>query len=121
MNHVHLFSHSTADSLLYPPRRIGTKVVAALIVKLLNSMHQSKIAFLDEIDQENSCPRVATCKRNHKTQIRLDQLTSCQLIASSCSSCEIDFFLVGKQVQAANVLQVAFKRISCACCWSEDR
>ena len=54
----------TTHGATNPPDRIGTKPKTTLIIKLLDGMHESKIAFLNKVNQRDSRARIMTGNRN---------------------------------------------------------
>src|SRR5471030_2866542 len=77
-DHVHgdadgagLVGDRTGDGLAYPPRRIGRKLVAATIFKLVHRLHQADVAFLDQIEELQAAVGVFFGDRDDQTQVSL--------------------------------------------------
>ena len=68
-----LISDGTRDSLSDPPCRIGRELITTTPFELVDGLHQTNIAFLDQIKELQSAIRVFLCDRNNETQIGLDQ------------------------------------------------
>ena len=48
-NRITVVGDRTRYSLTHPPRGIGSELVAASVFKLVHSLHQTQIAFLNEV------------------------------------------------------------------------
>src|SRR5262245_10723526 len=64
-----------------PPGRIGRKLVAELVVELLDRADQPEVPLLNQIEQRHPGLRVVPRDRHHEAQVRLDQLLLRLLVA----------------------------------------
>jgi hypothetical protein len=62
------------DGLTNPPGGVGRKFVAALVLELVDRLHQADVAFLNQIQELQAAIRVLLCNRNNQAQVRFDQL-----------------------------------------------
>ena len=62
------------DRLADPPRRVGRKFEPAAIVELVDALHQTEVAFLNQVEQRQAAVQIALRDRYHQAQIRLHQL-----------------------------------------------
>jgi len=65
LDHVHrdtdgarLVGHGAGDRLADPPRRVGGELVALGVVELLDRADQTKVALLDEVEEQHPATRV---------------------------------------------------------------
>ena len=80
LDHVHgnadgarLIRDGARDRLPHPPRRISGELVTAAVFELLHRLHQSDIAFLNQIQELQPAIVVAFGDAHHQPEIRLDQ------------------------------------------------
>ena len=99
-----------------PPCRIRAEAESAGIIKLLNSPHQTDIAFLDQILHGKSSVEVIPGDRNNKTEVAVDQLLLCVLIPFTDCLGRLVFFLRRQQRDPADLLHVVGDRITCSAC-----
>lgn len=64
--------HGTRDGLTDPPGRIGRELVASAILELVHSLHQTKVALLNQVGHRETAVDIALGDRDHQTQVRLD-------------------------------------------------
>ncbi len=62
------------DRLPDPPGGIGRELVALGVVELLDRADQTEVALLDQVEQGHAATAVLLGDRDHKTQVRRDQL-----------------------------------------------
>src|SRR5215471_8507855 len=62
------------DRLADPPRRIGRELVAAAVLELLDRLHETDVALLDEVEKLEPAVRVLLGDRDDEAQVRDDQL-----------------------------------------------
>ena len=81
LDHVHgdadrarLVGDRTRRRLTNPPRGIGRKLVAPLVLELLNRLHEAGVALLDEVEEREPAIHVLLDDRNDETEVRLDHL-----------------------------------------------
>src|SRR5579863_8797921 len=61
----------TRDRLANPPRGVRRELVAAAIFELVHRLHQTDVAFLNQIEELQATVRVLLRDRDHETQVRL--------------------------------------------------
>ncbi len=69
-----LIRDGSRDRLPDPPRRVGRELESALIVELVDGLHQADVAFLNQIQELQPAIGVALRDRDHQPKVRLDQL-----------------------------------------------
>src|SRR6266511_3871583 len=62
------------DRLADPPRCIGRELVAALVLELVDRLHEADVPLLDEVEELQAAVRVLLRDRHDEPQIRLDEL-----------------------------------------------
>jgi hypothetical protein len=53
-----LIGNRARDGLADPPRRVGRELVAAAVLELVDRLHQTDVAFLDQIEELQAAVRV---------------------------------------------------------------
>jgi hypothetical protein len=61
-----------ADHLPDPPGRVGRELVAALVVELLDRAHETQVALLDHVGEQQAAADVPLGDRDHQPQVGLD-------------------------------------------------
>ena len=69
-----LIEDRPGDPLTYPPGRIGAELGALSRLVPVGRLHESDIAFLDQVEQGKSPVHILFRDRDHKPQIGLDEL-----------------------------------------------
>ena len=69
-----LVGDRAGDRLADPPGGVGRELVAAPPLELVDGLHQADVAFLDQVEEQESAVRVLLRDRDHEPQVRLDQL-----------------------------------------------
>ena len=76
LDHVHrdadgsrLIGDRARNRLPDPPGRVGGKLVAAPIFEFLHRLHQSHVAFLDQVEEREAAISVLLRNRDHEAQI----------------------------------------------------
>src|SRR6266540_2018289 len=62
------------DGLADPPRGVGRELVAALVLELVDRLHEADVPLLDEVEELQAAVRVLLRDRHDEPQIRLDEL-----------------------------------------------
>ena len=71
-NGARLVSNRTCNCLANPPCRIRREFVTTSILELINCLHQTNVAFLDEIKELKSAVGVLLSNRNNQTKVCFD-------------------------------------------------
>ena len=81
LDHVHgdadragLVGDRARDRLADPPGGVGRELVAALVLELVDGLHQADVAFLDQVEELQPAVRVLLRDRDDQPQVRLDEL-----------------------------------------------
>src|ERR1700733_4500973 len=81
LDHVHrntnrpgLIGNRAGNRLTNPPGRIGGELVTTTVFELIDRLHQTDVAFLDQIQKLQTAVGVLLGNRNHQAQVSLDQL-----------------------------------------------
>src|SRR5215213_2983636 len=78
-NRAALIGDGARDGLANPPRRVGGEFEAPLVVELIGRLHESDVAFLDEIEEGEPATDIFLGNRYDESKIRADQMGSRQL------------------------------------------
>ena len=101
-----LIGYCAGYRLPYPPSGVGRELVALLIVELLDSLHKSEVALLDQIEEEHSLADVALRDADDESEVRLYELVFCLLVAVRHSPCELFFLFRVEQRDFSDLLEV---------------
>jgi hypothetical protein len=81
LDHVHrdadgarLVGDRAGDGLADPPRGVGRELVAALVLELVDGLHEADVALLDQVEELQAAVRVLLGDRHDEAQVGLDQL-----------------------------------------------
>src|SRR5262245_56650338 len=81
LDHVHrdadrarLVGDRTGDRLADPPRRVRRELVATAPLELVDGLHQTDVAFLDQIQELQAAVRVLLGDGDDETKVRFDHL-----------------------------------------------
>ena len=94
-----------------PPRRVGRKLVAELVVELLDRADQAEVAFLDQVQQRHAGLRVVAGDRHDEPEVRLDQLLLGLFVALVLAACELALFCRCQERAVADRADVELQRI----------
>ncbi len=72
-----LIGDCTRDRLANPPRCVGREFVSATPFEFIDGLHQTDVAFLNQIEELQAAICVFLGDRNDETQVGLDQLAFC--------------------------------------------
>jgi hypothetical protein len=84
---------ASGDRLADPPGRVGGELESLAPVELLDGVHQSEVALLDEVEEGESRCLVLLRDRHHEPEVRLHELTLGLLALSRHPS---EFALAGR-------------------------
>src|SRR5713101_3301809 len=73
-NRTRLISNCTSNRLPNPPGGISRELIPAAVFELVYRLHQSDIAFLDQVQELQTAVGVFLCDGNHQSEVGLDQL-----------------------------------------------
>src|SRR6266550_6193194 len=96
-----LVCERTRHRLPDPPGRIRRKLVAHLVVELLDRADQAEVALLDEIEERYARLRVVPGDRHHEPEVRLDQLPLRRLVAGVLPPRQLAFLDARQERSAA--------------------
>src|SRR5438034_5035848 len=99
--------HRLAD----PPGRVGRKLVAHLVVELLDRANQAEVPLLDQVEERYSRLRVVAGDRHHEPEVRLDQLALGRLVPRILPASEVPLLEPRQQRSAADRADVELQRI----------
>src|SRR6185369_4416839 len=81
LDHVHgntdgarLVGDGAGDGLADPPRRVGRELVAALVLELVDRLHQPDVAFLDQVQELQAAVRVLLRDGDDQAEVGFHQL-----------------------------------------------
>ena len=73
-NGSRLICDRARDRLANPPCRIGTKLIALLIIKLLHCLDQSEVTLLDQVKEQHSTSYITFGDTYYQTKVCLRKL-----------------------------------------------
>src|SRR6266542_1288688 len=76
-NSTRLVRYSSRDCLTNPPGRISREFITTSPVKLVDTLHQTEIALLDQIQKLQAAVLILLGNRHHQPQISLSKLMLC--------------------------------------------
>ena len=100
-----LVGNGTSDGLAYPPSCIGTEFVTASVLELIDSSHQSRITFLNQIKKRESSISIFLSDRDNQPQVTSGKNSLGRIIVFAKTvtlgdpSAECDWRLVGQTHQ----------------------
>ena len=74
-----LVGNASGDCLSDPPCGIGAELVALAVLEFLDSLDQTDVSFLNEVEEMKSSVCVLLGNRNNETQVGLNQAVLCGL------------------------------------------
>ena len=74
---------AAGDGLTNPPRGVGGELESFAPVELFDGMHESQVAFLDEVEQGKTRSLVLLGNRHHEAKVGLHELTLCACAESN--------------------------------------
>ena len=111
LDHVHrhaygsrLICERARHGLAYPPSRIGRELKALLGIELLDTLDETQVALLHEVQEAHAASRVALRDADHQAEVRLNQLLLRLFIAGLLSSRKLHLFFRGEQRNGADFL-----------------
>ncbi len=69
-----LIGDGTGDGLADPPRSVGGELVAAAVLELVYRLHQTDVAFLNQVQELQTAVGVLLGDGNHQAKVGFDQL-----------------------------------------------
>ena len=106
-----LVRNGAGDGLTDPPGRVGGKLVAFGVIKLLHSLDETEVAFLNQVEEQHPASDIALGDGHHKAQVRLGHTALRLFVALTHLSRQLDLFLRRQQRDLADLLQVHAHRI----------
>jgi hypothetical protein len=104
--------HERAINVLAdPPGGIGGKAEAALRVEFLEGVHQTQIAFLDQVQQGQTAVQVMLGDVHHQAQVALDHLLACCVVTVAYAPRQRQFLIGRQQRMAADLVKVLLGNI----------
>src|SRR5438552_4700016 len=73
-NRTRLVGDGPGNRLPDPPRRVGRELVAAPVLEFVDGLHETDVAFLDQVQELKATIRVFLGDRDDEPQVRLDHL-----------------------------------------------
>ncbi len=86
-------------------------MAAALIVELFGGAHQAEVSLLNQVDQGDAGACIAARDGNDQPQIRFDKFATRTLITRGGTACQCYLFLMRKQAETTDVMQITLKGI----------
>jgi len=69
-----LVGDRTGDGLTDPPRCVRRELISATPLELIDRLHQTDVAFLDQIEELQAAVRILFGDRNNESKVGLDKL-----------------------------------------------
>ena len=106
-----LVGERTRHGLADPPGRVGRKLVAHLVVELLDRADQPEVALLDQVEERHAGLRVVARDRHHEPQVALDQAPLRELVAEVLAPGELALLRRREQPAVADLADVELQRV----------
>ena len=120
LNHVHrdadrsgLVSDRARNGLPDPPCCVGRELKALRIIKLIDRLQQTHVAFLDQVKELHPASDILLCDADDQSEIRLGQTVLRRLIVRVIRkpSCEFCLLLGCQERHSADLLQIDLDRV----------
>src|SRR4051794_6033002 len=99
------------DGLADPPRRVRRKLVAHLVVELLDRPDQAEVSLLDQIEERDARVHVVARDRHDEPEVRLDQLLLGLFVSRVLAPGELSLFLTREQRAVSDLADVELQWI----------
>ena len=106
-----LIRQSPCNRLTNPPGRICTYLITLCIIKLLNALNKTQIAFLNQIQEAHAASCIALCNADNQAQVCLNQALFCIHITLCFALCKADLLLRAQKRNGTDLFQVHADRI----------
>ena len=103
--------NSACDCLANPPCCVGRELVSLRIIEFIDSLHQSHVALLDQVQKWHSASDILLRDRNHQSQICFRQLIFGILVSLLHKLCQTNLLLACEQRNITDFLEVHAHRI----------
>ena len=94
---------TAGDRLTDPPRGVRGELEALAPVELLDGVHESEVALLDQVEQRETRGLVLLGDRDDESQVRLDELTL-GLFALACGAAQLTLLRRGEFAAGVELL-----------------
>ena len=101
-----LIRYSTSDCLPNPPCRISTELITFIVIKFLDCLDKTEIAFLNQVEEQHATSHVPFCNTDHKTKIRFRETFLCFLVSLFHAFGKHNFLFRRKKGHTADFLQI---------------
>ncbi len=92
-----LVDERARDRLANPPRRVGRKLEAELVVELLDGAHEAEVPLLDEVEKRHVGARVIASDGHDEPEVRLDQAPPRRVVAGVLAARELSLLFARQQ------------------------
>ena len=106
-----LIRDGPGDGLTDPPCGVGGELEALVIVKFLNGLDQSQIAFLDQVKEQHAAAHIALGNADDQTEVGFRQTLFGFFIAFFHPLGQLDLFFRCQKGHLADLLQIHSDRI----------
>ena len=113
LHHMHgdtdgtrLIGDRAGDRLTDPPGRIRRELESFLIIEFFHRLHQSQIAFLNEIEKEHAPADIALCNRHHQPEVGFGKPFFRGLVPVLHVLGQLDLLVRGKQRHFADIFEI---------------
>ena len=99
------------DRLADPPGRVGRELEALAVVELLGRANQADRALLNQVQEGQPLVSVPLRDRDDETEVRLDHLALCVVVAALDPLRELDLLRRRQELDLADVLEEELQRV----------
>ncbi len=101
-----LVRYSPCYGLSYPPGCISTEFESLSVVKLFNSLQQTQVSFLNQIQKLHASSHIAFCDTDNKSQVGLIKTSFCLFVSHFNSVGKLHFLFCSQKRHLANFPQI---------------
>ena len=106
-----LVGDGPGDGLAYPPGGVGRELEAPVRLELLRRLHQTEVAFLDQIEEGQAPPGIPLCHRDDEAEVRFAETAAGILIPCLCGTGKGGFLFRREQRHPADLFQIGLHRV----------
>ena len=110
-NGSRLVGDGSCNCLTNPPCRIGGELVAFSIVELVNRLNQTKIALLNQIQEQHPSAHIAFGNADYKTKVCLTEFFLSLFVTFFHSLCQFNFFIGTEKRYFSDFLEIHSDRV----------
>src|SRR5207302_9379271 len=106
-----LVAHRTGDGLVNPPRGVRREFIALLVVEVLDRPDETKVALLDQVEEQHPAAHVTLGDGDDEAQVRLDELALGEQAVADDAAADLPR-LVGRRLAALDLEPTALGKLT---------